>query len=141
MLSQLYAIHPDHWSKPFWDAAARHELVCQKCTNCGTMRVPPGPFCWNCRSQECAYPLLPGTGTIFTYSTTHFSASPTAVPEEELPYTVVVVALDEAPGCRLMGVLVRDDAGKTVEISQPVQVSWEDTPDGTSMPRWTLDTF
>lgn len=138
MLDQLAQIHPDQWTKPFWDATARHELVCQKCSHCGTIRIPPTPFCWNCRSQQCEYPALDGTGVIFTYSTTYFTASKQSVSEDEIPYTVVVVELDGAQGCRLTGLLVPTTEPVDLEIGKPVRVSWEDFPDGTTLPRFAL---
>jgi len=137
VLKELAHLHPDQWSKPFWDAAAKHELVCQACVACGTMRMPPTPVCWNCRSDDCEYKTLPGTGTIFTYSTTYFTASTASVPKEEVPYTVLVVELDEGRGCRFIGVLVSGQSGEP-EIGGRVKVQWEDTADGDSIPRFEL---
>ncbi|MGE0136890.1 MAG: Zn-ribbon domain-containing OB-fold protein [Ilumatobacteraceae bacterium] len=135
MLEQLADVHPDHWTQPFWEAAARHELVCQRCSQCGTMRMPPTPFCWNCRSKECEYPVLPGTGVVFSYSTTYFTASKASVPEDQLPYTVLIVDLDGAPGCRLIGAMVPADTDPP-EIGQAVRVAWEDTAAGGALPRF-----
>src|SRR5687767_3768406 len=42
----------DRWTQPFWDAAARRELVLPRCAECGEWRWPPSPFCPKCRSQQ-----------------------------------------------------------------------------------------
>jgi uncharacterized protein len=137
MLENLAHVHPDQWTKPFWDATARHELVCQACLDCGSTRMPPTPFCWKCRSRNCEYRKLPGTGTVFTYSTTTFTASPSTISKEELPYTVVVVELDGSDGCKLIGALVPSDSAAP-EIGRSVEVRWQDTDEGAAIPRFQL---
>jgi uncharacterized OB-fold protein len=42
ILTQTYA---DDATQPFWDAARQDRLVAPRCTNCGTFRLPPAPFC------------------------------------------------------------------------------------------------
>jgi uncharacterized OB-fold protein len=37
---------------PFWQAAAEHRLVVQRCTSCGHTRLPPSPLCAECRSED-----------------------------------------------------------------------------------------
>jgi uncharacterized OB-fold protein len=59
------------------------------------------------------------------------------VPKEELPYTVLVVDLDDAPGCRLIGALIPSDTEEP-EINRAVRVAWEQTSDGASLPRFEL---
>ena len=34
---------------PFWQAAAEHRLVVQRCTDCAATRHPPSPVCPACR--------------------------------------------------------------------------------------------
>jgi uncharacterized protein len=134
MLTNLATVHPDHWSKPFWDAAARHQLVCQRCTNCGNRQLPPAPVCWNCQHQDFEYVELPGTGTVFSRSSTYVTVSPKWIPEDELPFTVLIVDLDGAPGCRLIGAVAR--GSEDPEIGAAVRVQWEDVPDAATVARF-----
>src|SRR5258706_12083226 len=57
----------DTYTKPFWQAAAQHQLRVPKCGDCGTFRWPPGPFCPECRSQATEW-VDPGDGTIFSFT-------------------------------------------------------------------------
>ena len=137
LLHGLATVHADAWTQPFWDAAAEHRLVCQQCSNCQTFRMPPAPFCYKCRSQEAVWPELPGTGTVYTYTSVAYATAPEIAPED-LPYVVCVVELDGCDGCRLVGNLL-DVPADMVTIGQRVRVSWDDAADGVTVPRFVAD--
>jgi len=40
----------DNITLPWWQHAAEHRLVVQRCTACGATRIPPSPVCATCRS-------------------------------------------------------------------------------------------
>jgi uncharacterized protein len=63
------AITPD--MKPFFDAAKRHELVVQRCTQCGTHRFPAREICSTCLSREAEWVQVSGDGEIFSYNVMH----------------------------------------------------------------------
>ena len=56
---------------PFWEAAARHELVLQTCASCGTIRHPPRPMCAVCNSMEYTFEQASGRGRIWSWVVAH----------------------------------------------------------------------
>jgi uncharacterized OB-fold protein len=122
---------PDIAGAPFWEAAARHELVLQTCVSCGVIRHPPRPMCPNCNSMEYTFEQASGRGRIWSWVIAHAPVLPSFA--EKVPYNVVVVTLDE--GVRMIGNLVgvENDA---IEEGMPVVVDFEDVEEGVSLPVW-----
>ena len=129
-------LSPDEWSAPFWVAANEHRLVAPRCTTCATFRMPPTPFCWNCRHQEVEWVELPGRGTIFTFIVTRQALIPELV--DAIPYTVAVVELEGASGCRLVSNILQADPDE-LEIGMPVKVAWDDVTETVTVPRFVPD--
>jgi uncharacterized OB-fold protein len=119
-------------TRPFWDACRRHALAIQRCTECGAFRHPPSPVCWRCRSFTHTWAPVSGQGTVFTYAVVHRAFVPGLEPA--LPYIVVLVALDDAPGVRLLTNLV-GTAAADLRIGLPVEVCYEDVSDEVTLPR------
>jgi uncharacterized protein len=117
-------------TRPFWDGCRRHELVVQRCTGCGTLRHPPAPACWKCRGFAHGWIALSGRGTVFSHATVHRAFLPELA--SHVPYTVVVVALDDAPGIRLVSNLLDGEA----RIGLPVEVVFEDVSADVTVPRF-----
>ena len=117
-------------TRPFWDGCRRHELVVQRCTGCGTLRHPPAPACWKCRGFAHEWIALSGRGTVFSHATVHRAFLPELA--SHVPYTVVVVALDDAPGIRLVSDLLDGEA----RIGLPVEVVFEDVSADVTVPRF-----
>ena len=116
---------------PFWQAAAEHRLVVQRCTACGHTRLPPAPLCPACRSADCDWKELSGRGEVYTYTTVH---RPIAV-GQKLPYVVAVIALEDAGGLRMISNLVGVEP-EAVAIGMPVEVVWEDMGPELVLPRF-----
>jgi uncharacterized OB-fold protein len=131
--AELIHINPDRWTAPFWEAAAQHRLVCPRCGNCGTFRMPPSPFCPRCRAQEVDWHQVSGHGTVFTYTIVTHPVMP--VLRECVPYAVAVVTLPDAGNVRLLGNVVGMDSGDLV-VNLPVKVQWADIAAGVSVPRF-----
>jgi uncharacterized protein len=117
----------------WWEAAADHRLVVQRCTSCGRTRHPPGPVCPRCRSTASEWSQVPGTGTVYTYTIVRqaFIASL----QERIPYVVIAVELDDAGGARLVSNLVDADLDE-VTVGMPVEVAWEDMGPELAVPRF-----
>jgi hypothetical protein len=122
-------------TRPFWDACARHELVIQRCTGCGTFRHLPTPVCWKCRSFAHEWVRVSGRGTVFTYAVVHRAFLPELA--GHVPYVIVVVALDDAPGVRVVSNLVGTPA-ETLRLGLPVEVVFEDVGAGVTVPRFRV---
>ena len=92
-------------------------LMGSTCKACGHTTFPPRADCGECMSPEFEFTEYSGKGTIWTYST--IAAAPTGF-DDEAPYTVVVVELEE--GGRLLGWLGEGIPVDDVEIGMDVQV-------------------
>ena len=86
----------------------RNRLVGVKCQSCGTVSCPPRAACLGCRSTDLAQVALAGSGTIRTFTTNYVAPLGR---EDEAPYTIVMVELDEGPW--IAGNLDVADHGKT----------------------------
>jgi uncharacterized OB-fold protein len=117
---------------PWWQAAAAHRLVVQRCTGCGTVRHPPRPLCPACRSFEHEWSELSGRGTVYTFTVVHQAFVPSLV--DQLPYVVAAVELEGGGGARLVTNVV-DVEPSQVGVGMAVQVVWEDMGPELSLPR------
>jgi uncharacterized OB-fold protein len=116
---------------PWWQAAAEHRLVVQRCTSCEPTRLPPAPLCPECRSEESDWKEVSGRGEVYTYTTVH---RPIAA-GQELPFVIAVIALEDSGGLRLISNLVNVDP-QDLEIGMPVELVWEDMSADLAIPRF-----
>ena len=117
----------------WWEKAARHVLVVQRCDSCGRTRHPPGPVCPECRSTASSWAELPGTGTVYTYTVVHQAFVPALA--DRMPYVVIAVELDGAGGARMVSNLVDADP-EDAEVGMKVEVVWEDMGPELALPRF-----
>jgi uncharacterized OB-fold protein len=123
------AITPD--MQPFYDAAKRHELVVQRCRQCGTYRFPVREICSNCLSRDAEWAKVSGAGEVFSYNVMHQVYHPGFA--DEVPYAVVLVKLKEGAkmNANLLGVAPHD-----IKIGMPVKVVFEDITDEVTLPKF-----
>jgi uncharacterized OB-fold protein len=121
----------DTTTLPFWEAAAEHRLVVQRCTACEHTRHPPAPICPECRSADADWKDVPGRGAVYTYTIVH---RPIAA-GQELPYVIAVIALEDSGGLRMISNLVDIDPGE-LAIGMPVELVWEDMSADLAIPRF-----
>jgi uncharacterized OB-fold protein len=136
----------DEWLVPVLDDTnrdyfTRGALMVQACRDCGTAQHPPEDVCRACGSHALTPRDSAGTGRIESAAVVHHPVHPALA--AQVPYVVVLVALDDAPGVRLVGNLVTDDAGTRAPIGARVRVTFEhavDSESGTtlSIPQWRL---
>ncbi|MRX48919.1 small subunit of thiolase DitF [Paracoccus sp. S-4012] len=131
----LFTLATDRWTAPFWEAARQRRLTACRCGNCGAFRMPPTPFCPECRSQEVEWPDLPGTGTLFSFSVVRRAITPEM--EGHLPYVPALVDLDQAPGARLISNVVGCRLGE-LRIGARLVVGWRERSDGVVLPEFRL---
>jgi uncharacterized OB-fold protein len=122
-------------TEPFWAAAADHRLVVPRCTTCGRFRLPPSPFCFNCRAQAVDWIDHDGAGEIYSFTVIRHAVIPQVA--EALPFVAAVVELPGTDGCRLVGNVVDCDPAD-VRIGRPVTLDWYDVRDGESVPVFRL---
>ena len=121
----------DATTLPWWQAAAEHRLVVQRCTACEHTRHPPAPICPQCRSAESDWLPVAGRGEVYTYTVVH---RPIAA-GQELPYIIAVIALEDAGGVRMISNLVGLDPDE-LEIGLAVELVWEDMSAELAIPRF-----
>jgi uncharacterized OB-fold protein/acyl dehydratase len=81
----------------FWFEGARHhQLLIQRCADCGALRHPPLPACPTCRSFEWDTVEASGRGEIYSFVVVHYPQ----VPAFEYPLAIALVELEE--GTRLV---------------------------------------
>jgi len=117
--------------KPFFAAAAKHELVVQRCTRCGERRFPPREICSRCLARESEWVSASGRGTIFSYNLMHQVYHPGFA--SEVPYAVVLVDLED--GGRMLSNLV-DCPTEKVKIGLPVEVVFDRLSDEVTLPKF-----
>jgi uncharacterized OB-fold protein len=110
-------------------------LVVQRCASCGTLQHPPEEICHACGGMTFDGVTLAPTGTVYSYTVAHYAANKALA--ASLPYTVVLVSLDDAPQIRVIGNLID---GPDVHIGMPVVAEWDEhtAEDGTQilLPQW-----
>ena len=116
---------------PYWEAAKRHELVCQRCTQCGNWLFYPREQCPVCFSQKLEYAPVSGRGRVFAF--TIVSQPADRAFEADVPYVYAIIQLDE--GVRLPTNIVGCPPD-SVSVDMPVKVVFEDVA-----PEWTLPKF
>lgn len=121
----------DATTLPFWQAAAEHRLVVQRCSACGRTRLPPAPVCPACRSAESDWQTLSGRGEVYTYTVVH---RPIAA-GQQLPFVIAVIALEGAGGVRMISNLVAVEPAE-VRVGLPVELVWEDMSADLAIPRF-----
>ncbi len=123
---------PDPDSAPYWEACREHRLTAQRCAGCGCFRWPPTGVCSHCQQRGGEWTTLRGTGTVASYVVAQRAIHPAFA--EQVPYTIAYVALDEAPDDLVIVSNLIDVPWKDVHIGMRVQVTFEDLPDGASVP-------
>ena len=98
--------------KDYNEALKQNRLMGLKCQACGAITVPPKMVCRQCASPDMEVTELKGKGKIRTFTTVYVAPEGR---EDEVPYTVVLVELDEGPW--IMGNLDDlDPAQATMEL-------------------------
>ena len=105
-------------SLPFWEACHKNILLLQHCGECLTCFYYPRRLCPTCGGQQLSWQASVGAGTVFSFSEVVVSFFGPEW-ESELPYTVVLVDLDEGP--RMLSRLVAGDYTE-LRIGARVQV-------------------
>jgi enoyl-CoA hydratase len=118
-------------TEQFYDFCARGELRFQRCSGCQQWRHVPREMCAECGSFDWEWARASGRGTLFSWTVVERALHPDF--EEDTPYAVVVVEMDE--GVRLLSRMV-DTAPKDLEVGMPLEVVFDSVTDGVTLPRF-----
>lgn len=114
-------------NKPYWDGLKNRELRLQRCDECGAIWYPPSPLCPGCWSRKFTWTRLSGRGHVNSWVVFHQSYFRGY--DDELPYNVAEVQLDEGPRVltNLVGI-----ANDRIRAGMPVEIVFDEvTPETT----------
>ena len=116
----------------FWDKTRKHELWIQKCVDCDTAFFYPRMICPDCLEDKIEWFKTSGKGFLYTYKINH---RPPPGFEDEAPYAIAIVQLDEGP--RMMTNIVGiENTPENLVLDMPLEVVFEDIVDDMSLPKW-----
>lgn len=124
---------PDEQSAPFWSAAADHILTLAQCANCAAFSMPPSATCDHCGTTEPEFCFVPVGGSGVVRSWTVVRQAFLQGFEDDLPFVLVDVELDEQPDLRLIGRLL-DGPELLPTLGEHVEIAWEDLSPDVSVP-------
>jgi uncharacterized OB-fold protein len=114
-------------TRPFWEAAKRHELVMPRCKTCDHLFFYPRLECPRCLSNHLEWMRVSGRGRLHTYTIVYQPAN--AAFRDDTPYIYAVVQLDEGP--RMVSNVVQCDLDAT-KVDMPLEAIFDDvTPECT----------
>lgn len=134
----------DRDTQPFWDAVADHRLVVQRCDACAAWVWQPRPICPRCHGPSLTWSEVSGTARVVSWTALHPPVL--AVWGDKLPFVILLVELDDAPGARMIGQLV-DDSGTLLQsngepegiaIGSRLALRWRVDEAGQTLPAWTV---
>ena len=129
-------VEPDELTRPFWDAANDGRLVIQNCQACNKLQHPPVPICRQCRSGDnLEWKQMSGRGTIYNYGVVY--DCPVRLLQEDQPFNVAMIMLDEDPGIQMYSHLPGTPVDE-VPVGASVEVIFEATANGQKVPEWQV---
>lgn len=125
---------PSEDSRPFWEGCNAENLLLQRCAACSHVFYFARRLCPACGATELAWEASSGRGTIYSFSEVHVAFQGPAW-NSQLPYTVVLVDLEEGP--RMLSRWLVTDAALPV-IGQRVRVRFPSVS-GQKLPFFSSD--
>ncbi|MEC8857652.1 MAG: OB-fold domain-containing protein [Chloroflexota bacterium] len=127
---------PDELTKPHFDAANQDRLEIQNCSACNRLQNPPMPTCSQCKSaDDLEWKVVSGKGKIYNYGVVY--DCPVRLLQEDQPFNLVVITLDEDPGIQMYSHLPGTPVDE-VPVGAVVEVIFEETANGQKVPEWRV---
>ena len=123
---------PTPESRPFWEAARRHELMLPLCRACGKYHYYPRATCPHCLSGDLEWRRVSGRGCVHTFTVVHRGPKGFPLPT---PFVMAVVELEEGP--RMMTNVVGVAADPvSIPFGMPVEVTFTDVTPEVALPHF-----
>ena len=113
----------------YWEAARRDQLTIRVCGHCGQVLHMPRAYCHHCGTWSQTWKEVAGRGRLYSWTTVEHQVHP-AFP---VPYTIVLVDLDDAPGTRLISYL---PGSPELVAGEPMEAWFEHVNDDVVLPQW-----
>jgi uncharacterized OB-fold protein len=121
-------------NQPFWNGAKAGKLMMQRCQDCHSWVFCPRPICVECNSDQLEWVQLSGRGKVFSFTVIREVVGQALRGfGPDIPYVTAWIDLEEGPricsniiGCPI----------DSVKIDMPVQVVFEDTGEGITLPKF-----
>jgi uncharacterized OB-fold protein len=123
---------PTPETRPYWEAARRHELALQRCRACAQHFFYPRAACPHCLSGDLEWLRVSGRGTLHTFTVAYRGQKNFPLGS---PYVIAIVELAEGPRLMTNLVGVEPDPAK-LTIGMPVEVVFEDVSPEIALPRF-----
>ena len=108
---------PTQLSRPHWEGCREGRLLVQRRASCGEYVFIPQPICTRCQSEALEWVESTGRGTLYSYTIVHRPQRP----EFDVPYTVVIVELEE--GWHMLSHLVECEP-ENIAVGMPLDVTF-----------------
>ena len=118
-------------TRPFWEAAKRHELVMPRCKTCDHVYFYPRSECPHCLSNDQEWVKVTGRGRLHSFTIIRQPAN--AAFTADVPYVYAVVQLAEGP--RMISNIVECDL-EDLRVDMPLEAVYDEVT-----PEWTLVKF
>jgi uncharacterized OB-fold protein len=120
-------------TRPYWEGAARGALMLQRCRACGRFRHPPTVVCADCGAFEVDWVPASGRGVIYSYTTVIHPVH--GAVQDKVPYSVVLVDLEE--GVRVVSTVV-DATDDDLSIGLSVTALFEKLTPTIGLPKFQI---
>lgn len=136
-----YGIMPvaDNMTRAYWEAAKEGTLAIQRCQGCGEYNHPPAYLCKGCYdpNAELISEPVSGKGTLQQWYICH----DTSVEgwEDNVPYAVIAVELDEQKNLLLMSNLLNHEYGELgegIKVGMRLEVVFDKADDDYYIPQF-----
>lgn len=119
------------FTKPFWEATKRHELIVPRCTMCDHLFFYPRSECPRCLSSNIVWAPVSGRGRLYSFTIVNQPAH--AAFRDDAPHVYAIVQLDEGP--RMISNVIECDHAD-LQVDMPLVAVFDDVT-----PEWTLVKF
>ncbi len=116
----------------FWEGCKRHELWIQRCEACGRVFFYPRFHCPDCLSADVAALRASGRAVLWSYMINH---RPAPGFEDEAPYAIAIVRLEEGPHM-MTNIVGVENTPENLVLDMPLEVVFEDISDEIAIPKF-----
>lgn len=123
---------PSPETQHFWDGCREGRLILQRCKDTGKPYFPPRPFSPYTGSRDVEVFEASGKAILYSYVINH---RPPRGFEDEAPYAIAVVELEEGP--RMMTNIVDcEQTPKALQLDMALEATFEEISDEIWLPKF-----